>query len=168
MLHIVLHKPEMPANVGNIIRTAAALNAKLHIIGPLTFTLDNKSLKRAGLDYIDPHMLFYYESLAKFMANHQDAFIVYVTRYSSQNYTTFDYGRFDKPIFCMFGSESYGIPRDVLSENKKTSVRIPMAADARSLNLSNAVAVVSYEIMRQQDFYNLATSEVIKGDDFLE
>lgn len=167
MLNIVLYKPEIPANVGNIMRTAAAINAKLHIIGPLLFKLDDKNLKRAGLDYIGEGLFNVYENINTFYAKHPKQKLYYVTRYSSNNYTEINYGRFDEPIFCMFGSESYGIPRDILKANEKTSIRIPMVANIRSLNLSNAVAIVSYEILRQQKFHNLATIEVIKGDGFL-
>lgn len=167
MLNIVLYKPEIPANVGNIMRTVAAIDAKLHIIGPLLFNLDDKSLKRAGLDYIKEGFFHLYENLDEFYKKNDKQKIYYVTRYSSTNYTEVNYGRFDEPIFCMFGSESYGIPRDILKINEETSIRIPMVPNIRSLNLSNAVAVVSYEVLRQQKFHNLATSEVIKGEGFL-
>ena len=167
MLNIILYRPEMPANVGNIIRTAAAINARLHIIGPIVFSLDEKSLKRAGLDYIIEDEVFLYANLEAFNEKFPQQKIYYVTRYSHNVYTQFAYGRYDEQIFCMFGSESYGIPRDILKANEATCMRIPMVANIRSLNLSNAVAIVSYEILRQQNFYNLATSEMIKGDDFL-
>ena len=167
MLHIILYQPEMPANVGNIMRTAMALNATLHIIGPTPIKFDDKSLKRAGMDYIGDLSFFIYESIDEFMNKHKDQNIFYVSRYSNKNYTEFDYGRFDQGIYIMFGNESYGLPMDLLRHNKEKTLRIPMVASARSLNLSNAVAIVSYEIMQQQEFYNLATSEVIKGDDYL-
>lgn len=168
MLHIVLYQPEMPANVGNIMRTAMALNASLHIIGPTPFNFEDRNLKRAGLDYIKDLNLVIYDDYKDFITKHEGKTIIYVSRYGKKNYTQFSYGRFDEGIYVMFGNESTGIPLDLLKAHKENIVRIPMVASARSLNLSNAVAVVSYEIMRQQDFYNLATSEVIKGDDFLD
>lgn len=167
MLNIVLYQPEMPANVGNIIRTAVALNAKLHIIGPIVFSLDEKSLKRAGLDYISSSDLHYYASLEDFNKEHHESNFVYVTRYSKNIYSEYKYGRYDENIFCVFGNESHGLPLTLLKDNVDKTVRIPMVANARSLNLANCVAIVSYEIMRQQGFFNLATSEVIKGEDFL-
>lgn len=167
MLTIVLYAPEMPANVGNIMRTTVAIGAKLIIIGPTPLKFDDKSLKRAGLDYIENLDLTFYPSLDAFYLRHEQKTIVYVTRYSSRNYTEFLYGRFDQDIYVMFGSESHGLPLELLSRHKENTIRIPMVANARSLNLSNAVAIVSYEILRQQGFYNLATSEVIKGDDVI-
>ncbi|OQC11403.1 MAG: tRNA (cytidine(34)-2'-O)-methyltransferase [Tenericutes bacterium ADurb.Bin087] len=167
MLHIILYQPEMPANVGNVMRTVVAIDATLHIIGPTPIKFDDKNLKRAGMDYVKDLSFFIYESLADFIKKHHDKNIVYVTRYSSNNYTDVDYGRFDDEVFVMFGNESYGLPLELLRQHKEKTVRIPMVASARSLNLSNAVAIVSYEILRQQGFYNLATSEIIKGDDYL-
>lgn len=167
MLNIVLYCPEMAANVGNIIRTSVAIDARLIIIGPTPLTIDDKNLKRAGLDYIEDLNLVFYPTYDEFLTKHQHDEIIYVSRYSKKNYTEFDYGRFDKNIYIMFGNESHGIPYEILKEHKETTVRIPMVANARSLNLSNTVAIVSYEILRQQGFYNLATSEVIKGEDFI-
>jgi tRNA (cytidine/uridine-2'-O-)-methyltransferase len=167
MLNIILYQPEMPANVGNIMRTAVAIDATLHIIVPTPIKLDDKSLKRAGMDYVQDLSFFIYDSIDKFMEKHHDKNIFFVTRYSKNNYTEVDYGRFDAGIYVMFGNESYGLPMELLRKHKENTLRIPMVATARSLNLSNAVAVVSYEILRQQGFYNLATSEVIKGDDYL-
>ena len=168
MLHIVLFQPEMPANVGNIMRTAVAINAILHIIGPTPFNFDDKNLRRAGLDYISDLSLFLYEDFADFDNKHHDKKIVYVTRYGKNNYSEYKYGRYDDEIYIMFGNESHGIPLDILKSHKEELVRIPMVASARSLNLSNSVAIISYEIMRQQGFYNLATQEMIKGNDFLD
>jgi len=167
MLHIILYQPEMPANVGNIMRTAVAIDATLHIIGPTPIKFDDKNLKRAGMDYVQDLSFSVYESLADFLKKHHDKNIFYVSRYSSKNYTEFNYGRFDDGIYVMFGNESYGLPIELLRQHKENTVRIPMVASARSLNLSNAVAIVSYEILRQQGFYNLATCEIIKGDDYL-
>lgn len=157
----------MPANVGNIMRTAVAIDATLHIIGPTPINFDDKSLKRAAMDYTAGLTLYIYPSLDEFMKKYHEKDIFYVTRYSKNNYTEFDYGKFDHDIYLMFGNESYGLPLELLRANKEKTVRIPMTATARSLNLSNAVAIVSYEVLRQQGFYNLATSEVIKGEDYL-
>lgn len=167
MNHIVLFEPEKPANVGNIIRTCMALNAELIIIGPLTFDLSDKSLRRAGMDYMINFPIKRLKDLDEFFSLYGDKDIYYVTRYSKHLYTKPDYSDVTKDLFLMFGRESTGIPHDVLREHYENTVRIPMAIDARSLNLSNCVALVLGEVLRQQDYFGLATTETIKGEDFL-
>lgn len=168
MIHIVLYRPEKPQNTGNIMRTCVAINAKLHIIGPITFSIADKDLKRVGMDYIENLKLEYYPTLDDFLAKHKDKNLYYITRYADEPYTQKDFSNPIKDYWVMFGRESTGIPHDLLRDNEDRLLRIPMVADARSLNLSNCVAIIVYEILRQQNFLNLATSEMIKGEDFLK
>lgn len=167
MIHIVLYRPEKPQNTGNIMRTCVAIHACLHIIGPLSFSIDSKDLKRVGMDYIDDLKLFYYENYEEFISKHPNQEVYYVTRYANDVYSSFDLSDPVKDIYVMFGRESTGIPHDILREHPDRLLRIPMVPEARSLNLSNCVAIIAYEILRQQKFPNLATSEAIKGEDFL-
>ena len=167
MIHIVLYRPEKPANTGNIMRTCVAINAHLHIIGPITFSIDSKDLKRVGMDYIDDLKLTYYDSLEDFISKHHNVDISYISRYGDKVYSSYDYSSKGKDYYLMFGRESTGIPHDLLRENIEKVFRIPMVPGARSLNLSNCVALVAYEVLRQQNFADLATSECIKGEDFL-
>lgn len=167
MIHIVLYRPEKPQNTGNIMRTCVAIHATLHIIGPLSFSIDSKDLKRVGMDYIDDLKMNYYPTYEAFLAKHSSEDIYYVTRYSDKVYSSFDFSNQVKDIYVMFGRESTGIPHDILRSHPDRLLRIPMVPEARSLNLSNCVAIIAYEILRQQGFNNLSTSEAIKGSDFL-
>ena len=167
MIHVVLYRPEKPQNTGNIMRTCVAIHACLHIIGPLSFSIDSKDLKRVGMDYIDDLKMFYYPTYEDFQKKYPNENIYYVTRYADQVYSSFDFSDPIKDIFVMFGRESTGIPHDILREHPNNLLRLPMVPEARSLNLSNCVAIVVYEILRQQKFPNLSTSETIKGEDFL-
>ena len=167
MIHIVLYRPEKPLNTGNIMRTAVAINAVLDIIGPLSFSIDSKDLKRAGLDYIDNLKMNYFKSYEDFLKRYPNQDVYYVTRYSNTVYSSFDFSNVIDDIFLMFGRESKGIPHEILKEHPDRLLRIPMVPNARSLNLSNSVAIVVYEVLRQQNFFNLATHEAIKGEDFL-
>lgn len=168
MIHIVLYRPEKPQNTGNIMRTCVAINAKLHIIGPITFSVKDKDLKRVGMDYIDSLKMEYYENFEEFDKKHKNKNIYYITRYANKVYSSYDFSDPVKDIYIMFGRESTGIPHDILREHPDRLLRIPMVADARSLNLSNCVAIISFEILRQQNFQELATQEMIKGIDFLQ
>ena len=167
MIHIVLYQPEKPQNTGNIMRTCVAINATLDIIGPLSFSLDAKDLKRAGLDYIDSLKYHYFSTYEEYLKEYPHADTYYVTRYSDKVYSEFNFQSITHDIFLMFGRESTGIPHDILKEHQDKLMRIPMVPEARSLNLSNCVALVTYEVLRQQNFPNLATEEAIKGPDFL-
>lgn len=167
MIGIILYRPEKPANVGNIIRTCMATDVKLYIIGPLTFELNDKSLKRAGMDYIKESDFKIFKDLDEAMNYFKDETIYYVTRYSKNVYSSFDYSDIVHDIYFMFGRESTGIPHDLLRANIDKTIRIPMVPSARSLNLSNSVAIVLFEALRQQKFFNLSTQELIKGEDFL-
>lgn len=167
MIGIILYRPEKPANVGNIMRTCMATDVKLYIIGPLTFGLNDKSLKRAGMDYIKESDFKIFKDLDEAMNYFKDETIYYVTRYSKNVYSSFDYSNIVHDIYFMFGRESTGIPHDLLRANIDKTIRIPMTPSARSLNLSNSVAIVLFEALRQQKFFNLSTQELIKGEDFL-
>lgn len=167
MIGIILYRPEKPANVGNIMRTCMATDVKLYIIGSLTFELNDKSLKRAGMDYIKESDFKIFKDLDEAMNYFKDETIYYVTRYSKNVYSSFDYSNIVHDIYFMFGRESTGIPHDLLRANIDKTIRIPMTPSARSLNLSNSVAIVLFEALRQQKFFNLSTQELIKGEDFL-
>lgn len=148
-MHIILHQPEIPANTGNIGRTCVATGTTLHLIEPLGFRLDEKSIKRAGMDYWDKLNVARYINFEEFQAKHPDAKIWYATTKAKRLYTEASFGNDD---YIMFGKESAGIPEELLVEHEETCIRIPMLTEIRSLNLSNAVAVVLYEALRQNRF----------------
>ena len=152
MLNIVLLEPEMPMNTGNIGRTCVATGARLHLIEPLGFQIDDKNVKRAGLDYWPRLDVTVYEDFDDFKAKNPDAVIYMATTKSKQKYTDVEY---PKDAYIMFGPESRGIPEEILLESKETCVRIPMMPGERSLNLSNSVAIMVYEALRQQGFPEL-------------
>ncbi len=154
MLNIVLHQPEMPANTGNIGRTCAATGARLHLICPLGFRLDEKSLRRAGLDYWHQLDVTLYDNFEDFREKNPGAKIYMATTKARKVYTEVSY---EPDCFLMFGKESAGIPEEILVDYEDTAVRIPMLGDTRSLNLSNSVAIVLYEALRQQNFAGLRT-----------
>ncbi len=164
MLHIVLYRPLIPSNTGNIMRTCMAIGAHLHIIGPLPYELNEKSLVRAGMDYISRLPFEYYQDYQQFLKSHANKDIYYVTRYANKTYAQFDFTSIASDYFLMFGSEDKGIPHEILKTHKHRLLRIPMVPNARSLNLANSVAIVSYELLRQQGFYNLSDHEVLKVD----
>ena len=149
MIHIVLYRPEKPQNTGNIMRTCVAIHATLHIIGPITFSVDNKDLKRVGMDYIDDLKMHFYPTYEDFVKENETANIYYVTRYARTVYSSYDFSKTIEDVYLMFGRESTGIPHDILREHKDRLMRIPMVPEARSLNLSNSVAVAVYETIRQ-------------------
>lgn len=151
-MHIVLHEPEIPSNTGNIGRTCVATDTVLHLIKPLGFSLDEKSLKRAGLDYWKDLDVRVYENYEDFLAKNPGAKIFMATTKAHQTYDEVTYGPDD---YIMFGKETAGIPEEILIENEETCIRIPMKENNRSLNLSNSVAIVLYEALRQQKFAGL-------------
>lgn len=167
MIHVILYRPEKPQNTGNIMRTCVAIHAKLHVIGPITFSIDSKDLKRVGMDYIDDLNMEFYKDYEEFEKNFTSKNIYYITRYSNKVYSSFDLSNCVDDIAVMFGRESTGIPHEILRQNPDRLMRIPMVPEARSLNLSNCVAIIAYEILRQQKFPELSTSEAIKGENFL-
>ena len=152
MLNIVLLEPEMPANTGNIGRTCVATGSVLHLIEPMGFRLNEKMIKRAGLDYWDKLDVRTYINYEDFLAKNPSAKIYMATTKSKQTYTDVQY---EDGCYIMFGKESAGIPEEILLENKDTCIRIPMLSDIRSLNLSNSVAIVTYEALRQLEFSHM-------------
>ena len=151
-LNIVLLEPEMPANTGNIGRTCCATGTILHLIEPLGFHLDEKSVKRAGLDYWDRLDVRRYMNYQDFLDKNPGAKVYMATTKARHVYTEVSY---EPDCYIMFGKESAGIPEQILKDNKETCVRIPMNEDIRSLNLSNSVAIVLYEALRQNNFSNM-------------
>ena len=152
MINIVLHEPEIPANTGNIGRTCVAAGLKLHLIKPLGFDIDEKAVKRAGLDYWDKLDLAVYENYEDFMAKNPGAKVYMATTKAEKIYSE---AHFEPDCYIMFGKESAGIPEEILIHHKDTAIRIPMIGDIRSLNLSNSVAVVAYEALRQNNFEHM-------------
>ena len=151
-MHIVLHQPEIPANTGNIGRTCVATGTPLHLIEPLGFRLDEKAIKRAGMDYWDKLKVSNYINYEDFKAKNPGAKVWYATTKAKRTYTDVKFGPDD---YIMFGKESAGIPEEILVDNEETCIRIPMKPDIRSLNLSNSVAIVLYEALRQQGFEDM-------------
>ena len=151
-LNIVLLEPEIPANTGNIGRTCVATGTKLHLIEPLGFSLSEKALKRAGMDYWKDLDVTTYLDYEDFVEKNPNAKIYYATTKALKTYADIQY---EDDCYIMFGKESAGIPEEILHENKENSIRIPMNPSIRSLNLSNSVAIVLYEALRQQNFANM-------------
>lgn len=153
-LNIVLVEPEIPQNTGNIARTCAATGCKLHLVKPLGFSIDDKQLKRAGLDYWHLLNIEYHDSFEALQAAYPSGEFFYSTTKGKQNHTQVHY---TKDCFIVFGKETAGLPKPLLEANKERCIRIPMIQDesARSLNLSNSVAVVVYEALRQIGFPNM-------------
>ena len=157
-LNIVMVEPEIPQNTGNIARTCAITGAKLHLIHPLGFKIDEKSIKRAGLDYWDKVEIEEHDSLKKFLDKYkpEENNMFLATTKARHCYTDVDYSKFkEEEIFVLFGKESKGLPEDLLQKYIEKTIRIPMRPVLRSLNLSNSVCVIAYEIFRQLDFDGL-------------
>ena len=166
MLNIVLYEPEIPTNTGNIMRTCVATNTKLHLIEPLGFSLDEKSIKRSGVNYIDKLEYHVYKNWDDFKSKNKGTYY-YFTRYGKKPHTSFDYSNQDEEIYLIFGKESTGIPREILGQDLEHCMRIPMTSNVRSLNLSNCCAIVIYEVLRQQDYRDLLRTEPHKSKDFI-
>ena len=167
MLNVVLFEPEIPQNTGNIMRTCVATGTRLHLIKPLGFSLDEKVVRRSGANYIDDCDYIVYENFDEFLAKNKGKFY-FLTRYGRRPHSSFDYSNKDENIYLIFGKESTGIPKEILKDYLDTCMRIPMTDKVRALNLSNCVAIMVYEALRQQDYPNLLREEPIKGADYLE
>ena len=165
-LNVVLYHPEIPQNTGNIMRSCVGFNAKLHLIQPLGFSLDEKSVRRSGVNYIDKIDLSIYENMEDFYSKNSGTFY-YLTRYGHKPHTTGDFSNSDENIYFVFGKESTGIPKNYLRPNLDHCFRLPMSKNVRSLNLSNTVAIVVYEALRQQDYNDLLFDEPHKSKDFI-
>lgn len=158
MIHIVLIEPEIPPNTGNIARTCAATDTPLHLVGPLGFSITDKHVKRAGLDYWDALNLYRYDDLEQFWAQHIDPNQLepaLMTTKGDQRYTEIELPRSDEDLFLLFGPETRGLPQEIRSAFPQRQFRIPMAEGNRSLNLSNSVAIVLYDLLRRVDFLTL-------------
>jgi len=148
-MNIVLLEPEIPYNTGNIGRSCVLTNTKLHLVEPLGFSLDAKQVKRAGLDYWKDVKVYTYKSIEELWAKYPESRFYYATTKTKQNYSDVKYKKDD---FIVFGKESKGVPESILEANKETCITIPMIPIGRSLNLSNAAAIMLYEALRQTDF----------------
>ena len=150
-INIVMVEPEIPQNTGNVARTCAATGARLHLVGPMGFKIDDKKLKRAGLDYWDLLDITYYENFEDFLSKNKGDFFFFTTKarhiYSDVKYPD--------NCYLLFGKETKGLPEELLLENPDSCVRLPMMGNARSLNLSNTVAIATYEVLRQWNFPEL-------------
>ena len=167
MLNIVLYEPEIPVNTGNIMRTCVATNTKLHLIKPLGFSLDEKAIRRSGVNYIENCDYTVYENIDDFFNKNKGSYY-FLTRYGHKPHDTFDYSNSDENIYFIFGKESTGIPKNILKPYLDKCMRIPMTDKVRALNVSNSVAIVLYEALRQQNYNDLLRDEPHKGDNFLE
>lgn len=168
MLNLVLYEPEIPQNTGNIMRTCMASNTRLHLIKPLGFSLDEAHLRRAGMDYVKELDYTIYENWSEFCAKNPTENMYYMTRYGRKAPGSFDFTACKGDIYLVCGKESTGIPKEILAKQLDHCMRLPMVANARSLNLSNCAAIIIYEVLRQLDYPGLSSVEVIKGEDWLE
>ena len=148
-INIVLLEPQIPQNTGNIARTCAATGASLHLIRPMGFEVDDKKLKRAGLDYWHALDITYYDGIEDFRVKNPDAHIYYFSTKAQSRYSDVSY---PEKVYLMFGREDAGLPEELLLDNRDRCVRMPMRTNLRSLNLSNTVAIAVYEVLRQRDF----------------
>ncbi len=151
-LNIVLVEPEIPQNTGNIARTCSVTGAALHLVKPLGFEIDDKKMKRAGLDYWNELEIHYYENLVEFLEKNKDEEMWFFSKKASHVYSEISY---PKRVFLVFGKETKGLPENLLEQRFDHSLRMPMKEGSRSLNLSNTVAIAVYEAMRQRDFEHL-------------
>jgi tRNA (cytidine/uridine-2'-O-)-methyltransferase len=166
MINVVLYEPEIPQNTGNIMRTCVATNSKLHLIKPLGFKLDDKHMKRCAVNYLENLNYEVYENFEDFKSKNKGVYY-YLTRYGKKDHTSFNYNT-DENIYLIFGKESTGIPKEILKSDLDHCMRIPMTDKVRALNVSNSVAIMVYEVLRQQNFNNLLKTEPFKGENYLE
>lgn len=162
-LNIVMVEPEIPQNAGNVARTCAATGASLHLVGPMGFYPDDKKLKRAGLDYWHLLDIHYYDSLDDFFEKNKDGNFFYFSTKAQNRHVDISY---PEEVYLVFGKETAGLPENLLYENAEKCVRIPMIDDARSLNLSNSIAIGVYEVMRQWNFPKLKESGELRNYDW--
>ena len=166
MINIVLFEPEIPGNTGNIMRTCVATGTKLHLIEPLGFKLDESSIKRSGVNYIDKLEYTVYKNWDEFKEKNVGTYYFF-TRYGHKPHSSFDYSNKYEEIYLIFGKESTGIPKEILRTDLDRCMRIPMTDNVRSLNLSNCAAIVLFEVLRQQDYRDLLRDEPHKDKDFI-
>ena len=166
-LNVVMVEPEIPQNTGNIMRTCVATNSKLHLIKPLGFSLEDKYIKRSGVNYIDKCDYTVYENINEFFEKNKGEYY-FLTRYGHKTGDSFDYSDSSKNIYFIFGKESTGIPKEILKPYIDRCIRIPMTDNVRALNLSNTVAIMTYEALRQQNYNDLLRDEPHKSKTFIE
>lgn len=166
MINIVLYEPEIPGNTGNIMRTCVATNAKLHLIEPLGFKINDKTIKRSGVNYIDKLDYVIYTDYEDFLNKNKGDYYFF-TRYGKKPHTEFDFSDKYKNIYLIFGKESTGIPKEILKNNLEKCIRIPTTSNVRALNLSNCAAIAIYEVLRQQNYNDLLRTEPHKGENWL-
>lgn len=167
MINVVLYEPEIPQNTGNIMRTCAGTDVHLHLIEPLGFSLDEKKIKRCGVNYIEHCKYDVYRNFDDFKSKNAGTYY-YFTRYGKKPHTSFDFSDVSENIYLIFGKESTGIPKEILRNDLEHCMRIPMNSNIRALNLSNSVAIAVFEVLRQQNYRNLLFTEPFKGEDYLE
>lgn len=167
MINVVLFEPEIPGNTGNIMRTCVATDTRLHLIKPLGFSLDESAIKRSGVNYIENCNYIVYENIDEFFEKNKGTYY-FLTRYGHKPHTSFDYSNKDENIYFIFGKESTGIPPAILKPHLDKCMRMPMTDKVRALNLSNTVAIMVYEALRQQDYRDLLRDEPHKGNDYIE
>jgi len=166
MVNVVLYEPEIPENTGNIMRTCAATNARLHLIRPLGFALGDSVVKRSGVNYLDKVNYTLYDDYEDFCSKNPGEYYFF-TRYGKKAHSLFDFSDRDKNIYLIFGKESTGIPKEILRDNLDNCIRIPCSNNVRCLNVSNSVAIALYEVMRQQDYPDMSRVEPFKGEDYI-
>jgi len=168
MINIVLYEPEIPQNTGNIMRTCVATNSRLHLIEPLGFKMDDNTVKRCGVNYIDNCDYTIYPNFDDFKSKNPGKYYFF-TRYGKKPHTEFDFKiAKEENIYLVFGKESTGIPKEILKDYLDTCMRLPMTDKVRALNLSNCVAIGTYEVLRQNNYFDLLRTEPFKGEDYLE
>ncbi len=166
MLNIVLFEPEIPQNVGNIMRTCAGTDTHLHLIEPMGFRLNQKSVKRSSANYEDSCEYTIYLDMEDFYSKNKGAYY-YLTRYATKSYCDVDFSNKDENIYLIFGKESTGIPKEILQNNLDNCLRIPTNDKIRALNVGNSVAITLFEALRQQEFNDLLLYDTQKGKDYL-
>ena len=166
MINVVLYEPEIPQNTGNIMRTCAGTGTKLHLIKPLGFSLDEAHIKRSAVNYIEYCDYTVYENWEDFKSKNKGTYY-YFTRYGKKPHSSFDFSNKEDNIYLIFGKESTGIPKEILKDDLEHCMRIPMNEHIRALNVSNAVAVGVFEVLRQQDYNDLLRTEPFKGENYL-
>ena len=166
MINVVLYEPEIPENTGNIMRTCAATNAKLHIIRPIGFVLSDSVVKRSGVNYLDKVDYTLYDDYEDFCSKNIGEYYFF-TRYGKKAHSEFDFSDKEKNIYLIFGKESTGIPKEILKDNLDRCIRIPCSDNVRCLNVSNSVAIALYEVMRQQNYPDMFRVEPFKGEDYI-
>lgn len=167
MINIVLYEPEIPQNTGNIMRTCAGTGTKLHLIEPMGFRINDKTVIRSGVNYIENCDYKIYENFEEFEKQNKGTYY-FLTRYGKKPHDSFNYSNSNENIYLIFGKESTGIPKELLKNHLDNCMRIPMNDKIRALNLSNCVAIMLYEVLRQQNYNDLLRTEPFKGENYLE